>query len=48
MDILSKCCSSSLTNAGETVDERIIDAPDGRAVKCRKYGQSCYQMEMVY
>uniref|UniRef100_A0A2P2JJP6 Uncharacterized protein LOC103950568 n=1 Tax=Rhizophora mucronata TaxID=61149 RepID=A0A2P2JJP6_RHIMU len=29
--LLCKRLSSWLTNAGDTVDERIIDAPDGRA-----------------
>lgn len=30
--------SSWLTNDGETVDERIIDAPDGRAINTRGDG----------
>lgn len=37
-DLLCKRFSSWLTNDGETVDERIIDAPDGRAIKTRRDG----------
>lgn len=36
--LLCKRFSSWLTNDGETVDERIIDAPDGRAIKTRRDG----------
>lgn len=35
IDLLSNLRSSWLTNAGDTVDERIIVAPDGRAAVSR-------------
>lgn len=37
-NLLCKRFSSWLTNDGETVDERIIDAPDGRAINKKKDG----------
>lgn len=33
MNLLCKCSSSRLIKAGETVDERIIDAPGGRTAE---------------